>query len=221
MRLPPLIRLIDDDPTVSASLSFVLEVAGLRVKAYPSAQAFLSLDDFTVPGCLLLDVRMPEMSGLELQNRMKHEGIALPIVFLSAHGNIEMAVAAVQNGAVDFLVKPPRPKKLVEALKKACSLDADRAAKSAELKALEADWQSLTHAEAETAHLIAKGLSSKEIAEIMHVTDDTVRNRRSSLYAKLDVRAPVEIADLLHRMITLQNELGTSSRGSASSELQS
>lgn len=205
--MQPLVRLVDDDPTVSESLSFVLEVAGLRVKAYPSASSFLALDDSSVEGCLLLDVRMPEMSGLELQRRMKREKNSLPIVFLSAHGDIEMAVDAVQQGAADFLVKPPQPEKLVEALKRACARDHDRRLLAAELEDARCEWASLTPAEQETAVLIAKGLSSREAGELLGVSEETVRSRRSEAYAKLGARSAVETAEFLHRLRELERLL--------------
>lgn len=112
----PLIRLVDDDPTVAESLTFVLEVAELQVRSFDSAERFLEFDDPSREGCLILDVRMPGMTGLELQNRLRALGRDLPIVFLSAHGDIEMALDCVRAGAVDFLVKPPRPDKLVDIL---------------------------------------------------------------------------------------------------------
>lgn len=107
---PPLVRLVDDDLTVAASLTFVLEVAGLQVRHYESARQFLAYDDPEREGCLLLDVRMPEMTGLELQTELNARASDLPVVFLSAHGNIEMAMSCVKAGAFDFLVKPPSPR---------------------------------------------------------------------------------------------------------------
>ena len=205
--MSPLVRIIDDDPTVSESLTFVLEVAGLTVKAYPSAQDFLALDDFTRPGAVLLDVRMPEMTGLELQNRMHREGIMLPIVFLSAHGDIEMAVEAVHNGAVDFLVKPPQPEKLIAVLGKACRLCEERLSLEAEWADLSHELEGLTPAERETAELLAKGLSSREIARLTGVAEETIRSRRSAVYRKLDVRGPVEVAQLLSRFAVLSDKI--------------
>ena len=109
-----LIRLVDDDESVLKAQSLFLEMAGFKVKAYNSAISFLDNDDFSVTGCLVLDVRMPHMSGIELQNELIRRGCDLPIIFLSAHGDIEMAVDAVHRGAKTFLVKPPRLEKLLE-----------------------------------------------------------------------------------------------------------
>ncbi len=210
MSQTPLIRIIDDDPTVSESLSFVLEVAGFTVKAYANPSDFLALDDFSRTGALLLDVRMPAMTGLELQNRMKHDQIDLPIVFLSAHGDIEMAVEAVHNGAVDFLVKPPKPEKLIAVLEKACRECEAREALKAELADMESEFARLTPAEQETAFFLAKGLSSREIASLLNVSDETVRSRRSTVYKKLELRGSVEVAQFLARRDNLRRTVGRS-----------
>ena len=109
-----LIRLVDDDESVLKAQSLFLEMAGFKVKSYNSALSFLEKDDFSVTGCIVLDVRMPHMSGIELQNELIRRRCDLPIIFLSAHGDIEMAVEAVHKGAKTFLVKPPRLDKLLE-----------------------------------------------------------------------------------------------------------
>lgn len=207
MKQPPLIRLVDDDPTVAQSLTFVLEVAGLQVKSYDSAERFLAFDDEAREGCLLLDVRMPGMTGLELQSRMRSLGRDLPIVFLSAHGDIEMALECVRAGAVDFLVKPPRPEKLVEILKRAAGLHELIRSLRREWAATEDQWAHVTAPEREAAELIAKGLSNREIAEVLSTTEEAVRSRRASLFAKLELRNAVELADAVNARRALRAEL--------------
>ena len=197
VKQPPLIRLVDDDPSVCESLALVLEVAGLQVKGYSSALDFLAWDDREREGCLLLDVRMPEMTGLELQRRLRSEGVDLPIVFLSAHGDIEMALRAVREGAVDFLVKPPRPETLIPALQRACERHREIRRLKREREALDVVWEKLTQGEREAAQLVAKGLTNKEIAGVLDISEEAVKSRRSAMLGKLDVRNAVEVAEFL------------------------
>ncbi len=206
LKRPPLIRLVDDDPVVLESLRFMLEMAGLEVVCYPSAAAFLESDAREREGCLLLDVRMPEMSGLELQRRLKNVGNDLPVVFLSAHGDIKMAVQAVHDGAVDFLVKPPEAEELVRVLQRASALHTTRRALQRDLDRLNKIWMTLTEAEKRTAELIGKGLPNRHIAEVLALSEDTVRSRRASIFAKLDVQNAVEISDFLREIERLREQ---------------
>ena len=116
--LSPIVRIVDDNESVRASESFSLSVAGFDTVAYESAEEFLKQDDLARPGCLLLDVRMEGMSGLELQLRLKSMGIELPILFISGHADLNMAVGALKKGAVDFLEKPVPAEKLISAVEK-------------------------------------------------------------------------------------------------------
>lgn len=207
MKQPYLIRIVDDDPSVVESLQFMLEMAGLQVKSYDGAESFLKRDDPKREGCLLLDVRMPSMTGLELQHRMRSLGNDLPIVFLSAHGDIRMAVQAVQEGAVDFLVKPPQTDELLAVLRRACSIHDERRRLESEMLAAENVWSSLTSSEQDTAELIAKGLTNRETASVLGISEETVRSRRSSILAKLEAVNAVEIADFLHERNTLREKI--------------
>ena len=117
--ISPVVRLVDDDYTVLDALTVFLEMADMTVRRYSSAQAFLDEDDPDVPGVLVLDVRMPGMSGIELQAELKRRKIDQPVIFLSAHGDIEMAAEAVRAGAMSFLVKPPKPEKLLALIREA------------------------------------------------------------------------------------------------------
>jgi FixJ family two-component response regulator len=205
--IKPLVRLIDDDETVLRAEASFLEIAGINVRCYRGAQAFLKEDDFTVPGCIVLDVRMPGMSGIELQTELKSKDVRLPIIFLSAHGDIEMAVEAVKRGALNFLTKPPRLDKLLELIGEA--LDKDR--KRREFEAWKADldraWEELTAQERQVAEMVAKGLPSTVIAEAVGLTEKTVRNYRANIYNKLDVVNAVELAGFLHERESLKETL--------------
>ena len=116
-----LVRIVDDEETVRNSEIFIFKLAGIPAAAYSSAEEFLAKDDLTVPGCIILDLRMLEMSGLQLQRCLLEKGSDLPIIFLTGHGTVDAAVMALKNGAVDFLQKPAKPEKLLEVVKFICN----------------------------------------------------------------------------------------------------
>lgn len=194
----PLVRVIDDDDSVQESLCFMLQIAGFEVRTYSSAEQFLNTDDKSRVGCAVIDVRMPQMTGLELQKEMKKRGIALPVIFLTGHGDIEMAVQALHDGALDFLVKPPEPTKLIEVCKKAIEKDKESRMLAQERQEIETLMARLTAAESEVAQLLAKGLTIKAMAEILGVGEQTVKVHRSNVYRKLDVINAVEVASIVN-----------------------
>lgn len=155
-----LIRVVDDDAHMRGSLEFMLTAEGFAVKTYPSAQAFLTDDAPSRPGCLILDVKMDGMTGLELQEEMIRRGIRLPVVFLSAHGDIDMAVDTMQRGAVAFVQKTADPARLMEAVYKAVAQT--QASKTDPGEAV-ARWNTLTPKEKDVAKLLAKGLLNREV----------------------------------------------------------
>ncbi|MCF0254109.1 MAG: response regulator transcription factor [Duodenibacillus sp.] len=193
-RPAPLVRVVDDDPTVCQSMQFVLEIAGFQVKPYLSAAAFLEGDDASRAGCVILDVRMPGMTGIELQREMAARGIDLPVIFLSAHGDIEMAVQAVHDGARTFLVKPPQLGKLLAAIEGAVEHHSALRRRKAEAQALGRLWAGLTPAEQQVAKMVAKGLTNAVVAEALGVSERTVRGQRAAVYAKLDVENAAELS---------------------------
>ena len=143
MKQVALIRIVDDDPSVGASFRFVLEAVGYQVRTYESAAEFLDGDDPTREGCMLLDVRMPGLSGPELQTRLAEMKCDLPIIFLTAHGEVRMAVEAVQAGALDFLEKPVDAEALLPLLARGCELHRRRRAVARDLKRAEVLWNEL------------------------------------------------------------------------------
>lgn len=195
--MTPLIRLIDDDPTILDSQSFVLEVAGFRTASFASAAALLDTGDIESPGAILCDVRMPQMTGLELFHTLKDRSNHLPFIFLTAHGDIEMAVAALHDGAFDFLVKPADPDKLIDVMARAVKADADRRNRAAEFAETARLVESLTPAERQVAQLVAKGLSVKEIADVLSVSEQAVKAHRSAIWRKFGVTNPVEAAQIM------------------------
>lgn len=197
--LKPLIRVIDDDYAMRRSWAFLIEGEGWEVVTYSNALAFLAANDFSRPGCLLLDVRMPRMSGLELQNALKDKGVDLPIIFISGHGDFDMAVRGLKSGAVDFLQKPVDDRKLLDAISNAVlkNLNARRA--DAEISSFKTKLESLTQREREVIRMVAQGASNKAVAEGLGISEKTVQVHRGSAYRKLEIHNAAEIARLLMR----------------------
>lgn len=192
-----LIRVVDDDSNVRRSWQFVLEGEGWAVKTYASATDFLREDDPRIAGCVLLDVRMPEMSGLELQRHMKRAKNRLPIVFLSAHGDIDMAVKCVKDGAHDFLSKPVQTDRLIEVVGQAVAKDHAQRRERQEFESLRAAFASLSAREQEVARGVSQGLLNKQIAFDLNITEKTVIAHRSSLCKKLGIKTGAEITRIL------------------------
>lgn len=197
--LKPLIRVIDDDYAMRRSWAFLIEGEGWEVVTYSNALAFLAANDFSRPGCLLLDVRMPRMSGLELQDALKDKGVDLPIIFISGYGDIDMAVRGLKSGAVDFLQKPVDDRKLLDAISNAVlkNLNARRA--DAEISSFKTKLESLTQREREVIRMVAQGASNKAVAEGLGISEKTVQVHRGSAYWKLEIHNAAEIARLLMR----------------------
>ena len=191
-----LVRIVDDDAELRDALQFLLEVEGWRVAAYDRAEDFLTSDAPSGPGCVVLDVRMPSMSGLEAQERMNRLGIRLPIVFLTGHGDVDMAVSAMLDGAADFILKPIDNERLLGSIARAAyrSLSAsDGPPPPAEARRR---LETLTEREAEVAKLLAQKLANREVAERLEIALRTAETHRASVLRKLGVRRPDEIAAL-------------------------
>lgn len=195
-----LIRVIDDDAEMRESLEFLLSTEGWKVRTYPSAKAFLDADDMMVPGCMLLDIRMPDMSGLELQEVLKKKDYALPILFITAHGDITMAVDAVKKGAFDFLPKPIDDAKLLQSVEDAVALDWELRSHHQNVDGLRKDLTTLTPREREVAELVGQGLMNKVIADRLGIVEKTVQVHRGQVCRKLKVRSAVEISHIFEAM---------------------
>ncbi|MFQ7480947.1 MAG: response regulator transcription factor, partial [Parasutterella excrementihominis] len=191
------VRIVDDDAGVRESYKFLIESDSWLVKTYCSAEDFLEHDNPTVPGCVVLDVRMPGLTGLELQNRLNEFVHKIPVIFISAHADIEMVVKAMQNGALDFLPKPIKDESLLLAIEKAVRLDHMRREKENEKSQVNQNWSSLSPREQETALLIAEGLLNKQIADRLGITERTVQVHRANVFSKLGVRNAVQFAQKL------------------------
>lgn len=193
------IRIVDDDPAMLDSWKFLLNSLGCDVVTYTSAKEFLEKDDASHMGCILLDVRMPEISGLELQELLKESNNRLPIVFCSAHGTIDMAVLAVRKGAVDFLEKPVAVERLVESLERACEKDAQRVQLESLGMRQKEKVESLTQREREVAKALADGCSNRAAGLKLGISEKTVQVHRGSLCKKLGIKSQVEIAKIVEK----------------------
>ena len=192
-----LVRIVDDDAEQLKSLAFLLRMGGFEVMTYQSAQAFLEMDDPRKPGCLLLDHRMPGMTGMELQAELVERGSLLPVIFLSAHGDIPMAMQAVHRGAMDFLVKPAAPDVLIAAVEKAVKKSFEDLAADAGQADLAEKAAALTDRDLEVARLVAQGLLNKQIGDKLGISLPTVKLHRGNAAKKLGVRSAVAMAKAL------------------------
>lgn len=202
----PLIRIVDDESNVRDSLAFMLRQEGFACETFASAKEFLTHDRPSTPGCLLLDVQMPEMTGLELQQEMIRRGSTLPIVFLSAHGTIDIAVDTMQNGAVAFVEKTADRSRLIGAINKA--LEGELRKLSSAPADLVARWKSLTPRERDVALLIAQGLLNRDVGQRLGgISVKTVQVHRSEVCRKLNVRGGTGISQAVRALCVLGDEL--------------
>ena len=189
-----LVRIVDDDESVCGSLSFMLRIAGFDVTTYTSARDFLDKDDRERPGCVILDVRMSGMSGLELHQEMIRRQSLLSVIFLTGHGEVQMAVQALHDGAVDFLLKPAQPEKLLDAVRKAIEINERKLQRRMELEEVRRQIGQLTRSELEVAQLISKGFTTQMISLALGISEQTVKVYRSHIYKKWGIVNAVEIS---------------------------
>jgi FixJ family two-component response regulator len=181
----PLIAIVDDDKSVRTALSELIESAGFTATCFGSTQELLDASAHDWPGCLILDVRMPGVSGLELQNQLARNGNLKPIIFLTGHGDIPMTVQAMKAGAVDFLTKPVRDQTLLDAVIAAIALDAARRAEAIVVARNCESVKSLTNREHEVLREVVKGRLNKQVAFDLGISEGTVKLHRSNGMRKM------------------------------------
>jgi FixJ family two-component response regulator len=202
--ISPTVFVVDDDQQMLDSLEVLLEVLGFAVRPFASPGSFQRYYRPDMPGCLLLDIRMPRQDGLALYEQLLREGKRLPVIFMTAHADVSTAVAAMKSGAIEFLEKPFDRETLVDRVRKALALDALWREQDAAFAALEERVRRLSERERETLEMIQAGLSNKAMAAKLFLTERAVEMRRSAIMRKLQVRSVAELADLTatHRILT-------------------
>jgi FixJ family two-component response regulator len=196
----PTVHLVDDDASWRNTAARLMSAAGYRVAAYESAQSFLETANVEEPGCILLDVRMPRLTGLQLQQRLAQLRNALPIVFLSGYGDIPTTVLAVKAGAEDFLTKPVPTDVLLGAVARAIARDAEARAARGELDALRLRVNDLTPTERKVLALVVRGKINKQIADEFGITERTIKWHRHNLMEKLHLRSLAELVTVCERL---------------------
>ena len=192
------VHVVDDDASLRRALIFLLESVGWDVIAHAAAEDFLAgFERERRPACLVLDIRMPMMSGLELQQLLRARGVRLPIVFLTGHGDVQMAVQAMKFGACDFIEKPFKDQMLLDAVGRALRQDLEQRGEKREREAIGERLARLTPRELEVARLVAAGLPSKTISTRLDISERTVQVHRLHLMAKLEIHSVAELARLI------------------------
>lgn len=197
---PTLVHLVDDDASVRAALEDLLASMGLSTHSYVSAADFLDRARLEEPGCLVLDVRMPGMSGLDLQQELQRRGLALPIIFITGHGDIPMSVRAMKQGALEFLTKPFRDQDLLDAIDQALRKAQDAHAQRRQLQELQTRLDTLNEGERAVLARVVTGLLNKQIAAQLGVSEITVKVRRAALMRKLQAGSLAEVVKMVERL---------------------
>lgn len=198
------IFVIDDERSVRHALARLLRSAGYRVETFASAEEFLKREPYEGVGCLVLDVRMPGMTGPELFDRMSEKGLSMPVVFLTGHGDVPTSVRAMKKGAVDFLLKPADDEALLQTIRQAVVRHASEQAREQERQGIQARLQRLTSREREVMECVIRGRLNKQIAADLGITEKTVKVHRGRVMAKMEVGSVAELVRLCDESILSQ-----------------
>jgi FixJ family two-component response regulator len=196
----PTVFIIDDDRGMRQAVQDLVESVGLRAESFATGQEFLGRQPTSDPSCLVLDVRLPQMSGLDFQRRLTEIGMQIPIIFITAHGDVPMSVRALKSGAVEFLTKPFRDQDLLDAIQQA--LQRDRAAREqhAEVHELHGRYQALTAREREVMGLVVSGRLNKQIASEIGASEATVKIHRGNVMQKMQAGSLIELVRMADKL---------------------
>ena len=197
----PVVFIVDDDASLRDALKSLIRSVGLQVELFASAQEFLERKPPDVPSCLVLDIRLPGISGLEFQRKLAEAGLFIPIIFITGHGDISMSVRAMKAGAVEFLTKPFRDQDLLDAIHLALERDRTRRQREGEIASLRERFEWLTPREREVLPLVVSGLPNKQIAAEIGTSETTVKVHRGQLMRKMG-------ADSLPELVRMAEKIG-------------
>ena len=196
----PTVFIIDDDRGMRQAIQDLVESVGLRAESFATGQEFLNKRRTSDPSCLVLDVRLPQMSGLDFQQRLTEIGVQIPIIFITAHGDIPMSVRALKSGAVEFLTKPFRDQDLLDAIQQALQRDRVVQEHEAEVRDLRERYQALTAREREVMGFVVAGLLNKQIASEIGASEATIKIHRGNLMEKMQAASIVELVRMADKL---------------------
>jgi RNA polymerase sigma factor (sigma-70 family) len=205
MNEAPLVFVVDDDPSVRSSLKFLISTVGLHVETFDSAETALQRLSSDAPNCLVLDVRLRGLSGLDLQNELAAKNCQVPIVFITGHGDIPMSVRAMKAGALEFLTKPFRDQDLLDAVRIALERDRARREQEKEITRLQQRFDLLTTREREVISMVAAGRLNKQIADQLGSAENTVKVHRSRAMEKMQAQSVADLVRMIEKLKGLSN----------------
>ena len=202
------VYIVDDDPGIRASISDLLDSIGVSTVAFASAEDFLAARNSDMSGCLLLDVRLPGMNGMEMQAKLSESGFSIPIIIMTAHGDMPMVRKALKSGAVEFLIKPFRDEELLEAVEQAFAIDQARKRVGNLVNSIQARTGTLTMRESQVMALVAAGLTNKEIADKLNLSVATVKLHRGQMMRKMEVETLADLVKIWERINPSEDSRG-------------
>jgi RNA polymerase sigma factor (sigma-70 family) len=200
MSQAPVVFVVDDDPSVRSSLKFLMSSVGLQVESFDSADALLQRKLPDAPSCLVLDVRLRGLSGLDFQRELAARNCHMPIIFITGHGDIPMSVRAMKAGAIEFLTKPFRDQDLLDAVRIALAKDRERCERKKEVSDLKERFNSLTPREQEVISMVVSGMLNKQIADQLGTAENTVKVHRSRAMEKMHAQSVAGLVKMLEKL---------------------